>query len=121
MRLFSEQWVLHLQITNELQIKQNFMITKALLAKLSAKPGKEKEVEAFLKSALPIVLKEKDTVTWYAIKFSATSFGIFDTFTGDEGRQAHLSGEVAKALMASAPHLFAEDPLIDFLEVLAFK
>jgi|SRR6218665_50982 len=97
------------------------MITKALLAKLSAKPGKEKEVEAFLKSALPIVLGEEGTMSWYAIRFSATSFGIFDTFASDEGRQAHLAGEVVKALMINVPHLLAEDPVIDFLEVLASK
>lgn len=97
------------------------MITKALLAKLEARPGKEKQVEEFLESALPVVLTEEGTLNWYAVKFGPSTFGIFDTFASDEGRQAHLSGAVAKALMGSAAELLAADPDIVPLDVFAAK
>lgn len=97
------------------------MITKALLAKLEAKPGKEKEVEAFLKSALPLVQDESGTIHWFAIQFGPSTYGIFDTFETSEAQQAHLSGEVAKALMAQAPELFSAAPDIVSLDVFAEK
>ena len=97
------------------------MIKYALLATLEAKSGKENEVEEFLKSALPLVEAEPNTISWYAFKMDANKFGIFDTFTNDEGRQAHLAGEVAKALMAKAPELFASDPQIQQVDVIALK
>ena len=94
---------------------------KALAVKLVAKPGKEGEVEAFLKSGLALVNDEPLTVTWYAVKFSENTFGIFDTFAADEGRDAHLSGKVAEALMANAEILLAEPPQIDKVDILAAK
>jgi quinol monooxygenase YgiN len=97
------------------------MLKKALAVKLVAKPGKEAEVEAFLKSGLALVGEEPLTITWYAVKFSENTFGIFDTFEGDEGRDAHLNGKVARALMAKAGELLAEPPQIDKVEVLAAK
>jgi quinol monooxygenase YgiN len=93
----------------------------ALLARLEAKPGKEQEVEQFLRSALPIVESETGTVAWYAIRIGTSTFGIFDTFKGEAGRQAHLTGKVAEALMAKAPELFAKAPVIEQLDILAQK
>jgi len=96
-------------------------VKKALAVKLVAKPGKEGEVEAFLKSGLALVNDEPLTVTWYAVKFSENTFGIFDTFAANEGRDAHLSGKVAEALMANAEILLAEPPQIDKVDILAAK
>jgi len=97
------------------------MISKGLAVKLVAKPGQETAVEAFLNSGLALVNEEPLTVTWYAIKFSENTFGIFDTFAADEGRDAHLNGKVAAALMAKAEELFAEPPQIDKIDILAAK
>ena len=97
------------------------MITKGLAVKLVAKPGKEAAVEAFLNSGLALVNQEPLTVTWYAVKFNQNTFGIFDTFAGDEGRDAHLNGKVAEALMANAADLLAEPPQIDRIDILAAK
>jgi quinol monooxygenase YgiN len=97
------------------------MVKKALAVKLVAKPGKEAEVEAFLNGGLALVNEEPLTVTWYAFKFSENTFGIFDSFDSDEGRNAHLNGGVAEALMAKADELFAEPPTIDKVDVLAAK
>ena len=97
------------------------MIVKGLAVKLVAKPGKEAEVEAFLNSGLALVNDEPLTVTWYAVKFNENTFGIFDTFAGDEGRDAHLNGKVAEALMANAAELLAEPPKIEKIDVLAVK
>jgi len=93
----------------------------ALLATLEAKPGKEAEVEAFLKSAQPLVLEEPDTVNWYAFRIGTSTFGIFDTFSDEDGRNAHLGGAIAKALMAKAEELFAVPPKIEKLDLLASK
>lgn len=93
----------------------------ALWVRLEAKPGKEKDVEAFLRSGLAIVQQERATITWYAIRLNATTFGIFDTFTDEAGRQAHLSGQVAAALMQKAPELLAQPPAIEKVDVLAAK
>jgi quinol monooxygenase YgiN len=93
----------------------------ALLGLLKAKPGKEKEVEAFLKSALPLASAEPGTTTWFAVKFGPDRFGIFDTFPDAAGRDAHLTGEIAKALFARAEELLAEPPQIEQLEILAAK
>ena len=97
------------------------MVKKALAVKLVAKPGKEAEVEAFLNGGLALVNEEPLTVTWYAIKFNENTFGIFDSFEGDEGRDAHLNGRVAEALMAKAGELLAEPPTIDKVDILAAK
>ena len=97
------------------------MVKKALAVKLVAKPGKEADVEAFLNSGLALVNDEPLTVTWYAVKFNDSTFGIFDTFDADEGRDAHLNGKVAEALMANAAELLAEPPQIDKVDILAVK
>ena len=92
-----------------------------ILAILEAKPGKEKEVAEFLKSARPLVLQEVGTSTWFAFQTGPASFGIFDTFADEDGRNAHLTGEVAKALFAKAEELFAGKPQIDMADILATK
>jgi quinol monooxygenase YgiN len=92
-----------------------------LLALLEAKAGKEQEVEEFLKSAQPLAVKETGTTTWYAVKLGPSKFGIFDTFRNEEGRNAHLTGEIAKALFAKAEDLFAAPPQVEKLEILAAK
>lgn len=97
------------------------MASVALLVRLEAKPGKEAEVESFLKGGLAIVQEEPATTTWYAIRMGKSTFGIFDTFPNDAGRQAHLSGRVAAALMAKAPELLAKAPVIEKVDVLAVK
>lgn len=97
------------------------MVKKSLWVELNAKPGKEAELEAFLESGLALVNEEPLTVTWYAIKMSDTSFGIFDTFEGDEGRDAHLNGKVAEALMAKASDLLSAPPKIHKIDVIAAK
>ncbi len=97
------------------------MVKYALFAKLVALPGKENEVEEFLKSALPIVEAEPGTAQWFAVKFDSATFGIFDTFRDEGARDAHLNGEVAAALKQRAPELFANSPEIQELTVLAGK
>jgi len=93
----------------------------ALYAHLKAKSGKEKEVEAFLKSALPLAEKEPGTITWYAFQEDGGSYGIFDTFETESARQAHLDGPIAKALMAKASELLSEAPAIHKIRLLAAK
>ncbi|HEY8914794.1 MAG TPA: antibiotic biosynthesis monooxygenase [Chitinophaga sp.] len=93
----------------------------ALLVRLEAKPGKEQEVAAFLKSALPLAQEEAGTIQWFALQIGPSTFGVFDTFNDDSGRQAHLSGPIAKALMEKAPELLAKDPVIESVELLAVK
>jgi len=93
----------------------------AILALLHARPGKEQEVEDFLKSAQPLAVQEVATTTWYAVKLGPSKFGIFDTFQTEEGRTAHVSGEIAKALFARAEELFDPAPSIEMLEILASK
>lgn len=97
------------------------MVSKALWVPLEAKPGKEAEVEAFLNGGLELVQEEPDTRTWYAVKMGPSSYGIFDTFADEPGREAHLSGKVAQALMEQAPNLFAQQPEIHKIDVLAAK
>ena len=93
----------------------------ALWVRLEAKPGKEAEVESFLKSGEALVQQEPETTSWFAIKMNKSTFGIFDTFADDHGRQAHLSGKVAEALMAKAPDLLAKPPAIEQIDVIASK
>ena len=97
------------------------MVTVGLLVRLEAKPGKEAEVESFLNSGLALVQEEPDTVAWFAIRMGPSTFGIFDAFPNDSGRQAHLSGRVAAALMAKAPELLSQSPAIEKVDVLAAK
>jgi quinol monooxygenase YgiN len=97
------------------------MVTVALAVKLEAKPGKEKEVEDFLKSGLAIVEDEPATTAWFAVRFGPSTFGIFDAFPDEAGRQAHLNGRVAAALMQKAGDLLATPPSIEKVDVLAAK
>lgn len=93
----------------------------ALLVFMNAKPGKEDEVEAFLKSAQPLAVREAGTSTWYAVKLGPGKFGIFDTFKDATGQNAHFSGEIAKALFGKAEELFSAPPQVEKLEILASK
>jgi len=97
----------------------NSMEAIGLLVTLEARPGKEADAEALLKSAQPLALNEKGTLKWYAIKLGPGKFGIFDTFANEGGRNAHTSGEIAKALGARASELFAVPPQVAKVEVLA--
>jgi quinol monooxygenase YgiN len=97
------------------------MVKVALFVRLEAKPGKEAEVENFLRGGLPLVQEEPATIAWFGIRLGPSTFGIFDAFPNDAGRQAHLSGKVAAALMAKASELFSQPPRIEMVDVLAAK
>jgi quinol monooxygenase YgiN len=97
------------------------MVKVALFVRLEAKPGKEAEVEKFLKGGQAIVEGEPATTAWFAVRFSKSSFAIFDAFPDEAGRQAHLTGDVAKALMAKAGDLLSKPPSIEKVDVLASK
>lgn len=97
------------------------MVTVALYVSLEVKPGKETEVEDFLRSGLAIVEQEPKTTAWFALRMGPSRYGIFDAFPDESGRQAHLSGQVAAALMAKAPDLLARTPEISKVDVLAAK
>lgn len=97
------------------------MVTLALYARLEAKPGKEKEVEDFLKQGLSIVQEEPGTIAWFAIHLAPSTYAIFDVFNDEAGRQAHLTGRVAAALMAKAADLLAKPPSIERIDILAAK
>ena len=97
------------------------MVTLALLVRLEAKPGKEAEVESFLRGGLSLVQEEPATTVWFAIGLGPSTFGIFDAFPDEAGRQAHLTGRVAAALKAKAPELLAQPPTIERVDVLAAK
>jgi quinol monooxygenase YgiN len=97
------------------------MVTVGLLVTLTAKPGKQDELAAFLASALPLAEGEAETTAWFAIKVDDATFGIFDVFPGPEGRQAHLDGPIAAALMDKADALLASPPDIKHIQVLAAK
>jgi len=90
-----------------------------LLVTLEARAGKEADAEAFLRAAQPLALNEQATLKWYAIKIGPRKFGIFDTFANEAGRNAHLTGDIAKALGARASELFEVPPQVDKMEVLA--
>lgn len=96
------------------------MVTVALYVRLKAKPGKEAEVESFLNGGLALVQEEPNTTAWFAIRIDQSTFGIFDAFPDESGRQAHLSGKVASALKVKAPELFAQVE-IEKVDVLAAK
>jgi quinol monooxygenase YgiN len=97
------------------------MVNVALFVRLEAKPGKEVEVEQFLRAGLAIVQEEAATRAWFALRMGPSSFGIFDAFPDEAGREAHLSGRVAKALTAQASELFAQPPQIEKIDVIAAK
>jgi quinol monooxygenase YgiN len=92
-----------------------------ILATLQARPGKEAAVETFLQSAAPLVEAETGTTAWFSFRIGASTFGIFDTFQDEQGRSAHISGEVAKALFARAEELFVTPPQIQTVDILAEK
>jgi len=101
--------------------KEFSMIKLALFARLEAKPGKEAEVEQFLQAGLSMARDEAATPIWFALRLGPTTFGVFDAFHDEAGRQGHLNGPIAKALMAKAPELFAKPPAIEPIEVLGLK
>jgi len=100
---------------------KNVPLTVALWVVLEAKPGKEEEVAAFLRQGKPLVEEEPATIAWFGVKLGPSTFAIFDAFPDETGRQAHLSGKVAAALMAKAGNLLAKPPSIEKVDVLASK
>ena len=96
-------------------------VDRGFLLTLEAKPGKGEELAAFLTGALPLAVAETGTVNWYAFKLGETTYGIFDTFADEEGRQAHFDGEIAAALFKAAPDLLAETPVVLRPEIIAAK
>ncbi|MBA2414918.1 MAG: antibiotic biosynthesis monooxygenase [Geodermatophilaceae bacterium] len=97
------------------------MVTVGLQVTLTAKPGKEEELASFLESALPLAQQEPDTTAWFAIKLDDSTYGVFDVFPSDDGRQAHLNGPIAAALMDKADDLLSSPPDIKPIDVLAAK
>ena len=97
------------------------MVKLALFVRLEAKPGKEAAVAQFLRAGLEMANQEATTPIWFALKLSPTTFGVFDAFHDEDGREAHLTGPIAEALMAQAPDLFASPPSIERIEVLGLK
>ena len=97
------------------------MVKVGLFARLQAKPGKEAELAKLLEGALALANDERETTVWYAVQFGPSTFGIFDAFEAESGREAHLNGRIAAALMAKAPDLLAEPPNIEKVDVLATK
>jgi quinol monooxygenase YgiN len=97
------------------------MVKVGLFVRLVAKPGKTAEVAAFLGNGLPLAEREPETTAWFALQLGPSTFGIFDVFPGEKGRQAHLEGPIAAALMAKAGELLAEPPKIERVDVLAAK
>lgn len=96
-------------------------VHKALLARLEAKPGKEAAVKDLLTSAVALANQEARTTVWFALKLGPSTFGVFDAFADEDGRQAHLNGPIAQALMANAPELLSRPPQIDPVDVLGAK
>ena len=97
------------------------MVTVGLLVRLEARPGKEEEVNALIAGALPLAQQEAGTTAWFAIRLGPSTFGIFDAFPDEAGRNAHLGGPIAAALMAKAAELLASPPAIEKVDVLAAK
>jgi quinol monooxygenase YgiN len=97
------------------------MVKVALFVRLEAKPGKEKDVAKFLEAGLGMANQETTTPVWFALQLSPSVFGIFDAFDDESGRQAHLNGPIAKALMANAAELFSKPPAIERVDVLGAK
>lgn len=96
-------------------------VHKALLARLEAKPGKEAALKDLLTGAVALANQEGRTVVWFALQLGPSTFGVFDAFADEAGRQAHLEGAIAQALMANAPELLSQPPQIDPVDVLAAK
>jgi quinol monooxygenase YgiN len=97
------------------------MIKLAFVARFEAKPGKEEEVAKFLEMANDMAKKEPTTINWYAFRLSQSTFGVFDTFNDEAGRQKHLNGPIGQAIMARASELFSSPPSIEPVDVFGFK
>ncbi len=97
------------------------MLKVALLVRLEAKAGKENEVVKFLETGLALANQEATTPLWFALRLGPSTFGVFDAFADESGRQAHLNGPIAQALMAKAPELFDKPPAIEQIDVLGTK
>src|ERR1700745_752738 len=97
------------------------MLTLSLFVRLEAKPDKAEALAAFLMQGLQLANQELTTPLWFALRLGPTTFAIFDAFRDEDGRQAHLNGPIAKALMAKAPDLLAAPPEIQPMEVLGAK
>jgi quinol monooxygenase YgiN len=97
------------------------MIKQALFVRLEAKPGKEQELAKFLQAGLGMAQQEATTPVWFALQIGPSTFAIFDAFVDEAGRQAHLDGPIAQALMANAPTLLAQPPSIERIDVLGVK
>jgi quinol monooxygenase YgiN len=118
--VYSQLWA---EVVNRSELiqqrRKSQMEAIGLLVTLEARAGREADAEAFLKSAQPLALDEKGTLKWYAFRLGPRKFGIFDTFANEAGRNAHLTGEIAKALGARASELFAVSPQVEKVEILA--
>lgn len=101
--------------------KEIDMPTLSLFVRLEAKPGKEADVAAFLRQGLELAQQEPRTTVWFALRMGPSTFGVFDAFPDEAGRQAHLNGPIAQALMAQASTLLASPPVIERVEVLGAK
>jgi quinol monooxygenase YgiN len=108
-------------MTVDTHLPKNTAIKVALLVRLESKPGKEAEIEEFLHSGLNLALDEPATTIWFALRLGKSTFGIFDAFPNEAGRQAHLAGKVAEALFAKAPELFSQPPVVEQVDILASK
>lgn len=97
------------------------MLKYALFVRLEAKPGKESDVAKFLQTGLELSMRESGTPVWFALRLGPSTFGVFDAFVDETGRQAHLTGQIAQALMAQAPALFSTPPVIERIDVLGAK
>jgi quinol monooxygenase YgiN len=97
------------------------MLKVGLFVRLEAKEGKEDDVVKFLEAGLALALQETTTPLWFALRLGPSTFGVFDAFAEESGRQAHLNGPIAQALMAKAPELFAQPPAIAHMDVLGAK
>jgi quinol monooxygenase YgiN len=97
------------------------MAKLGLVVRVHAKPGKEKEVADFLKSALPLAQAEEFMPLWFGLQGANGVFYIFDAFDDEAGREKHLAGRIAAGLMANASELLSEAPHIEKVGVLASK
>jgi quinol monooxygenase YgiN len=107
--------------THTAQRQESAVIKNALFVRLEAKPGKEKELAHFLQEGLDLARQEGTTPVWFALQLGPSTFGIFDAFSDEAGRQAHLNGPIAQALGANAPSLLAQAPSIERIDVLGTK
>jgi quinol monooxygenase YgiN len=107
--------------THTAQKQESTVIKNALFVRLEARPGKEKELAQFLHTGLDLARQEGTTPVWFALQLGPSTFGIFDAFSDEAGRQAHLNGPIAQALGSNAPNLLAQAPSIERIDVLGTK